>query len=420
MTNIGQGLYSTNTQITHMQKATIVFLGLALYLLSAGSSYAVFSYLRPGVPDASKTSTADKNGKFQVPEKKYANLPRTEACPLNGTLFSKPQKDAWEKRRPMGIMIENSKAARPQSGFSSADVVYEAEAEGGISRFMAVFYCDDANIVGPVRSARTYYLDWISEYGTSPLYVHVGGANTPGPADALGQIGRYGWEGYNDLNQFSIGFPTFWRDYDRLGKDTPTEHTVYASTDKLWSFAAAKRGLTNVETDDITGKTVSWDAGFIPWTFKEDLALADRPVSGTSVNFSISNVDASYANDYTVSWKYDRDSNSYLRFNGGAEHRDLNTNSQILAKNVVLQFESKSIADDGYSEEGHGTHTLYGTKGAGKAKFLLDGKVTEGTWSKRTRTDKTTYLDNLGKEVKFNRGQIWIETLPIGQQITIN
>ena len=98
----------------------------------------------------------------------------------------------------------------------------------------------------------------------------------------------------------------------------------------------------------------------------------------------------------------------------------MNTNSQILAKNVVLQFESKSIADDGYSEEGHGTHTLYGTKGSGKAKFLLDGKVTEGTWSKRTRTDKTTYLDNLGKEVKFNRGQIWIETLPIGQQITIN
>ncbi|MCL4397702.1 DUF3048 domain-containing protein [Patescibacteria group bacterium] len=401
-----------------MQKTTVIFLGLALYLLCAGSSYAAFSYFRPGVPDATTTATTDKNGKFQVPEKKYANLPRTEACPLNGTLYPKPQRTEWEQRRPLGIMIENSKAARPQSGLSSADIVYEADAEGGISRFMAVFYCDSSEIVGPVRSARTYYLDWISEYGDFPLYAHVGGANTPGPADALGQIGRYGWEGYNDLNQFSIGFPTFWRDYDRLGPDTPTEHTVYASTSKLWNFAAAKRGLTNTETDDQTGKTTSWNTSFTPWTFKDDAALSDRPASGATVTFSLANIDTSYANDYTVAWKYDRDSNSYLRFNGGTEHRDMDTNQQILAKDVVLQFESLTVADDGYNEEGHGVHMLYGTKGSGKAKFLIDGKVTEGTWSKKSRTDRTKYFDNSGREIKFNRGQIWIETLPLGQQVT--
>ena len=187
----------------------------------------------------------------------------------------------WEKRRPLGVMIENSSAARPQSGLSSADVVYEAVAEGGITRFMAVFLCQDTDPIGPVRSARTYYLDWISEYGASPLYAHVGGANTPGPADALGQIERYGWGAYNDLNQFSVGFPTFWRDYDRLGANTATEHTVYTSTQKAWAFAAAKRQLTNVETDDRTGKTIPWDQNFVKWTFKDDAPVADRPAAGS-------------------------------------------------------------------------------------------------------------------------------------------
>jgi hypothetical protein len=401
-----------------MKKFSILFLGLVLYLLSAGLSYAAFSYYRPGISET-QTGTPDKSGQFTVPKEKYAGLPRTESCPLNGTLYPKPQRDIWEQRRPLGIMVENSKAARPQSGLSQADVVYEAVAEGGISRFMAVFLCEDTEVIGPVRSARTYFLDWISEYGSSPLYAHVGGANTSGPADALGQIDNYGWGAYNDLNQFSIGFPTFWRDYERLGKDTPTEHTVYAATDKLWSFAATKRGLTNLEVDDQTGTKLSWDKSFVPWSFKDDAPLAQRPAGG-SVEFALSSAQASYAGDYVVRWKYDPASNSYLRFNGGAEHRDLDTNQQLLAKNVAILFMSMTIADDGYSEDGHGLHTLYGTKGSGKAKFLLDGKVVDGTWAKKNRLDRTRFYDKSGAELKLNRGQIWIEILPIGQSMLVS
>jgi len=383
----------------------LLILGLVLYLLSAGSAYASFSFFRPGL----KTTAINNSDKVTTPTSKYAGLPKTEACPLNGKMLTKPQKDLWLKRRPLGIMIENSKVARPQSGLSSADIVYEAIAEGGISRFMAVYYCDETEIVGPVRSARTYYLDWISEYGSLPLYAHVGGANVPGPADALGQIWRYGWENYNDLNQFSIGFPVFWRDYDRLGKDTATEHTVYASAPKLWDFAATKRQLMG-----------DWDETFVPWSFKDDVAIEDRPAVSSSVTFSLDNSQASYAADYVVNWKYDRDSNSYLRFNAGAEHRDMNTNTQLLAKNVVIQFMAMSVADDGYSEDGHGSHTLYANKGAGKAKFLIDGKIVDGTWTKKTRTDRTKFFDAKGKEITFNRGQIWIEILPIGQQVTVS
>ncbi len=388
------------------EKTLLIILGLVLYLLSAGVTYASFSYFRSGAHTSSVIPTS-KPGKFQVPVDKYAGLPRTEPCPINGALYPKPARDVWETRRPLGIMVENSKAARPQSGLGQADVVYEAMAEGGITRFMALYYCQDSETLGPVRSARTYYLDWISEYGSSPLYVHVGGANTSGPADALGQIGTYGWEGSNDLNQFSIGFPTFWRDYERLGPDTPTEHTVYSSPDKLWSYAATKRKLTN-----------AWNSSFASWTFKDDVALESRP-ENFSVEFNLSNTQASYINDYIVRWVYDKASNAYLRFSGGTEHRDMNTNQQLLAKDVVVLFMSMGIADDGYDEDGHGSHTLYGTKGSGKAKFFLDGKVIDGTWMKKIRTDRTKFFDAAGLELKLNRGQIWIEILPVGQQVYV-
>lgn len=400
------------------EKILLIALGVVLYLLSAGLSYAAFSFLRPGIPFGQITpkETATTGGKFKVPPNPYANLPKTEACPLNGAMYSKPERDLWEKRRPLAVMIENSKAARPQSGISSADVIYEAVAEGGITRFMIVFYCQDSDIVGPVRSARTYFLDWISEYGSSPLYAHVGGANTPGPADALGQIERYGWGAFNDLNQFSVGFPTFWRDYERLGKDTATEHTVYSSTKKLWDFAAQKRQLTNVEIDDLTGKKVPWDQTFVKWSFKDDAPVSDRPTS-FSAEFAFSGIQSDYANDYVARWQYDHDSNGYLRETGKVSHQDMDTGQQLLAKNVIILFTTVSVADDGYLEEGHGEHLLYGTKGTGKAKFLIDGKVIDGTWSKPNRLARTKFFDAKGAELKLNRGLTWVEVLPIGQVV---
>lgn len=399
----------------------LIFLGLALgiYLLSAGTSYAAFSYFRPGIPTATveNKDSKSKNAGFTTPQKKYANLPKTEECPLSGAMYSKPEKDLWVTRRPLGVMVENTKEARPQSGLTSADVVYEAVAEGGVTRFLAVFYCQDSLFIGPVRSARTYFLDWISEYGNSPLYAHVGGANTPGPADALGQIERYGWSLYNDLNQFSVPFPYMWRDLDRI-PGAATEHTVYTSSQKLWEYAAKKRGLTNIETDDMTGKQIAWDATFVKRTFKEDAPLADRPAA-FSAEFALSGVSSSYSNDFVVRWQYDHDSNSYLRFNGGVAQNDLNTNQQVLTKNIALLFMPMTIADDGYSEEGHGAHTLYGDKGTGVAKFFIDGKVITGTWAKKSRLDQTKLFDDKGAALKLNRGLTWFEILPVGQKVTI-
>ena len=80
-------------------------------------------------------------------------LPKTQECPLNGVKYSKQQEAWWQKHRPLGVMIENHQEARPQSGIASADVIYEAVAEGGITRFMALFYCNlsDIQVFHPKR-----------------------------------------------------------------------------------------------------------------------------------------------------------------------------------------------------------------------------------------------------------------------------
>lgn len=370
----------------------ILIIAAILYVLSAGFTYFFFSkfvfqsaVVQTPVPDAA----VDADGRTVFDD----NLPKTEECPLSGAMYSKQQKNWWEKQRPLGVMIENSTDARPQSGLSSADVIYEAVAEGGITRFLVMYYCQDPGIIGPVRSARTYFMDFVSEYGENPLYAHVGGANTPGPADALSQIEKYGWVQYNDMNQFSIGFPTFYRDYDRLGRTVATEHTMYAKANKLWELAA-ERGLKDTDEDG-----VAWDENFVQYSFKDDAEASTRPPS-QSVSYDFWEGKA----DFSVVWAYDPTMNMYKRANGGEPHTDLNTKKQLIAKNVVLLYMKESRANDGY--EGN-LHMLYGTKGTGKAVIFMDGKQITGKWSKKDRISRTIITDNTGKEIEFNRGLIW-------------
>jgi len=331
--------------------------------------------------------------------------PKTEECPLNGELLSKTQKQLWEKRRPMGVMIENHTDARPQSGISSADVVYEAVAEGGITRFLNIFYCHDAKFIGPVRSARIYFINFLQEYGLNPLYVHVGGANTDGPADALGAIDTLGWAGYNDLNQFSVPFPIFWRDYDRL-PNRATEHTVYSATQKLWDFAASKRRLTNVDK-----KGVAWNKGFTLWKFKDDEKTLDRGQEGKKISFGFWN---SFASDYAVVWTYHQQSNSYTRENGGAPHLDKNTNKPLEAKNIIVMFAKESPANDGYP----GGHILYKNIGTGDGILFQNGQALPLTWSKKDVTSHTIFTNEKGAEISLVRGKIFVEVLPIGNKVT--
>lgn len=372
-----------------------ILIGVGIYLVVATISYFAFSafkkpttVVKPPAPDVSGNLAFDES------------LPKTEPCPLTGQLFSKQRREWWEKHRPMGIMIENSTDSRPQSGISSADIVYEAVAEGGITRFMAIFHCQDGDVVGPVRSARTYFIDFISEYGDKPLYVHVGGANAPGPANALGQLSDYGWTGRNDINQFSVGFPTFWRDYERMGHQVATEHTMYSTTEKIWKVAE-ERKLTNVDDEGL-----SWDKTFVPWSLKDDAKESERGAASPHVTFW-----KGYS-DFDASWNYDKVANVYKRDSGGQPHKDKDNDRQIAVKNVVVLFMVERALND---EE---KHLLYTTKGRGRALIFVDGNVIDGSWEKKDRLSRMVLLDKSGKPVKLNRGQMWIEVVPSGNDVT--
>ena len=366
--------------------------GLVLYLASSGISYAAFRYLGGSGQSALISPLPVGEGRSKID----LSAPKTEQCPLNGGMFTKAERQIWEARRPLTVMIENHQEARPQSGLSKADIVYEAVAEGGITRLLAVFYCgasaEDVTI-GPVRSARTYFMDFASEYGDYPLYAHVGGANMPGPANALGQIGQYGWLAKgNDLNQFAIGFPTFWRDYERIGHPVATEHTMYSTVDKLWEVAH-KRGLDA-------------DEGFVPWKFKDEVKLEDRG-GVEKIEFDFWSGDS----DYSVLWQYDKTANHYLRFDGRQPHKDLNNDTQLWASTVIIQFMKEKGPIDELK------HLLYTTTGTGKAIIFQDGQAIQANWSKAKRQERTKFVDTKGKEIEFNRGPIWIEIVPAHQNV---
>lgn len=373
-----------------------------IFIISGVTTFSFFSAEkgRSFLSPLTYTAPISENG---TTETVINTEPKTEECPLNGQMLSKTERKIWEGQRPLGIMIENHKEARPQSGLSSADIVYEAVAEGGITRFLAIFYCQNASYVGPVRSARMYFLKFLEGYGQNPLYAHVGGANTDGPADALGYISELGWASYNDLNQFSVPFPYFWRDYERL-KNVATEHTVYTSTKKLWQYAKDKRELTNVDDQG-----VRWDKGFSPFKFEDDAKISER---GKVIKIDFGFWD-NLASDFSVVWSYDAINNSYKRTNGGKPHLDKNTGKQLEAKNIVVMFAKESPANDGYE----GGHLLYKNVGSGDMLFFKNGKVVKGTWNRETEEDNVKFFDSNEKEISVVRGQVFVEMLPIGNKV---
>ena len=394
--------------------AIIGFLGL--YLLSTGTSWAIFSFVKgsPAIDTANLGELQSARSRINL------DLPRTETCPINGGKFTKIERNIWEGRRPLTVSIENHADSRPPSGLSRADVVYEAVAEGGITRFLGVFHCgvaaEDVQIA-PVRSARIYFVNLAAGYGDRPIFAHVGGANAicgncssgvkpvsqvAREVRAIEELASLGWRiprGNDFDTTYDSGFPVFWRNYERLGREVASEHTMMISSDKIFE-EAAKRGFT----DKKDGKP--WDRSFNPWNFKED-APADEP-KAANISFEF----WSNKPEYNVEWKYDKGSNAYLRSNGGKPHADLEyNNKQLSAKNVVIMFVVERGPVD--SEK----HMYYEVEGTGRALVFQDGGVIEGTWEKKSQSSLTRFLDSKGKEISFVGGTTWVEAVPKGNEI---
>lgn len=290
------------------------------------------------------------------PKKAAAPAPKTIASTLTGL-----QVDPTINQRPVtGVMIENSMEARPQSGLSEAGVVFEAVAEGGITRFLAVFQDTWPGDVGPVRSARPYYLHWA--LGFDANYAHVGGS-----PDALAAIKTLS---VRDLDQFANAGA-----YRRV-PHRAAPHNVYTSIEGLTELGKAK------------GLAISTYTGFE----RKSEAPSKQP-NAKSVDLQLSGP------QYNVHYDYVPATNSYNRSEGGAAHMDANGNRQISPKVVVAMVLPYSTS---------GKYSVYGTVGSGPVFVFQDGIVTTGQWAKASEKAQITFTDGTGKPLKLNPGQTWI------------
>lgn len=293
-----------------------------------------------------------------------------EICPLTGQLVEKEKAKRW----PAAIVIENHFAARPQSGLEKADLVFEALAEGGITRFLAFFHCQDVEEIGPVRSARPYFLKWASEY--KALFAYVGGS--PKALRLIPTFLVY------DLNQF-FNSQYFWRT-----KTRPAPHNVYTSTEKL-----LKAGKQKFHFKEFI---------FSGYQFKDESLWEERKeIQEIKINYRSS--------IFVVIWKYSKEKNTYLRFQGGKSFIDKTTNNQIEAKNIVLMWVST------FKEDNYGRLAMV-LEGKGKAQVFQEGKSIEATWKKQSPSSQTLFFDKEGKEIQFTKGNIWIQVLPLGISVT--
>lgn len=288
---------------------------------------------------------------------------------LDGVLVaSQPEADAV----PVGIMVENLTTTRPQSGLGAARVVYETLAEGGITRFLALFLPgDDVGKIGPVRSARHYYVDWVEEYGAP--YAHAGGS-----PQALGQISR---DKVPDLNGIGGAWRYFWRD-----RSMAAPHNLFTNGEQL-ARAMQELGYAT-------------EARFEPWVFEDPQqpAVPEPLASTVTVNFS--------SPAYAVLFTYDRGTNAYLRSNGGTPHLDRSTDRQLRADNVIVQFVRKPIP------LGEKARIDLETEGEGKAVVVRNGHATEGTWKKNGTAGRTQFFTVDGSKMILNRGVTWVLVVP--------
>lgn len=281
------------------------------------------------------------------------------------------------KRTPLAVVIENHPDARPQSGYPKADLIFETIAEGGITRTLAIFQSQDSNEIGPVRSARAYFIDWLSEFNS--VFVHVGGN-----IDALDEIAN---KKLPDINQFYYG-SFFWRSSDRYAP-----HNVYTTSEKLYS-ALGKAGISKIT--DLNSLN-----------FKKDAVEKDRPpLQNISINFSTPQFVAGYT--------YDPKINEYYRAVGGIAQTDKATGEIIKTKNIVVQYESMTNMVTRYGEQG----VKIGTIGSGQAIVFQDGKAIPGTWEKTTRAGRTKLINQTGQEILLNPGQTWFEIVPLTATVT--
>jgi hypothetical protein len=305
--------------------------------------------------------------KYEPAASETANLKPAEKAPVYGPLnhmLLDEEKQKTVLKRPIIITIDNFSKARPQAGISRADIMYELPAEGGISRYLAVFYCGFAETAGPIRSARPYLIDVAKSYGG--VYVHSGGS-----PDALNYLSRSGWP---YINEFAYG-AYFWRDKSRR-----PPHNLYTGIDKLTELINSK----------------GWNDKKIAPTPFLFLSPVDK-VEGEKTH----TIEINYP--YTRNtYVYDENNRSYQRKINDEFQMDALDGQYVWVANVIVQkVKSKVLDSEGRLE--------INMKGQGEAILFTRGIVREGSWEQRG-DERAVFRDGeTGLEWRLSPGQTWIQ-----------
>jgi len=277
-------------------------------------------------------------------------------------------------KRPYAIMFNNIQLASPQSGTSEAGILYEALAEGGITRLMGIFEELNDVRIGSARSARHYFVSFADEYDA--IFVHYG--ETTYATKKIKELGINNLSGLTGL-----GETVFYRD-----RSIKAPHNAFAS----------KKGI--LKGTDIKGYDTEYDKDYESHFsfYEEDTDLtSNQKVKQIALKFS------NYTNPYL---KYNSKDKLYYRFQFGTKHIDHNTGKQLAFKNIIVQFV------DEWDIDKHDYQTMDIVDATGKGYYITNGRMVDITWSKKESTRKMRYYDKAGKELLINQGKTYIAIFP--------
>jgi hypothetical protein len=303
----------------------------------------------------------------------YTNTPVVPATSLTALapLTGLPATPLEAGRRPWAVVVENFPSVRPQSGLSSADLVFESPTEGGITRFLAIFQSQlPVDNLGPIRSARPYFNDWASTFGA--FYSHSGGT-----AEALQQL-KGGYGNLQDVNEF-FNEHAYQRD---LAKKAP--HNLFTTPERFWSYAQNKNW-------PLTATAAPW------FSFNKQLSTSS-PATDITLPY--------YPADYSVNYIYQPLSGYYQRTLNGLVQTEAATQKPLAVKNaLVLLTDITPIPNDPLLK------VNLRTTGSGKLILFSQGQQYEGRWQKTTAHSPLKFTTPQGTALNLAPGNIWVSVM---------
>ena len=281
--------------------------------------------------------------------------------------------------RPIAVMIDNHEGAWPQVGLNSAYSVYEIIVEGGETRLMALFKGVDLKEIGPVRSARHYFLDYALE--NDAIYVHYGWS--PKAQSDISSLK------VNNINGISESSESFWRT-----KKKAAPHNVLTRTKDILEIAKSKKYATTSDKDSV-----------LNYTFSE--VNLDNGIAA-------SNVTIPYSDLHTVNYKYDAETKRYTRYARGQKQTDMETKEAITTKNIIITFEKNSPLKDTENKDRQDLSNV----GTNDGYYITNGKAIKIKCIKNSRTSQTIYKDLQGNEIQVNDGNTFFNICPIDSNVT--